>query len=123
MLYQQMLQIWARLVHGRHNHSSGIETSSFCFENVRKPQKLKRCFLRGVKDRCFSRGVKDVFDIDREKEDLYLEVCNPRCVCENWKEYVVKHNYVSLTLWPWSWTFTVQHTIYVKCEYFMNQEG
>ena len=20
-----------------------------------------------------------------------------------------------LTLWPWSWTFTVQHTIYVKC--------
>jgi hypothetical protein len=27
-----------------------------------------------------------------------------------------------LTLWPWSWTFTVQHTIYVKCEYFMNQE-
>jgi len=28
-----------------------------------------------------------------------------------------------LTLWPWSWTFTVKHTIYVKCEYFMNQEG
>ena len=27
------------------------------------------------------------------------------------------------TLWPWSWTFTVQHNIYVKCEYFMNQEG
>jgi len=27
------------------------------------------------------------------------------------------------TLWPWSWTFTVQHTIYVKCEYFMNPEG
>jgi len=32
------------------------------------------------------------------------------------------HTY-SLTLWPWSWTFTVQHTIYVKCEYFRNQEG
>jgi hypothetical protein len=28
-----------------------------------------------------------------------------------------------LTVWPWSWTFTVQHTINVKCEYFMNQEG
>jgi len=28
-----------------------------------------------------------------------------------------------LTLWSCSWTFTVQHTIYVKCEYFMNQEG
>ena len=27
-----------------------------------------------------------------------------------------------LTLWLWSWTFTVQHTVYVKCEYFMNQE-
>jgi len=27
-----------------------------------------------------------------------------------------------LILWPCSWTFTVQHTIYVKCEYFMNQE-
>jgi len=23
-----------------------------------------------------------------------LEVCHPRCVCENWKGYVVKHNYV-----------------------------
>ena len=21
-----------------------------------------------------------------------LEVCHPRCVCENWKGYVVKHN-------------------------------
>jgi hypothetical protein len=29
----------------------------------------------------------------------------------------------TLTFWPWSWTFTVQHTIYVKCEYFVNQEG
>ena len=29
----------------------------------------------------------------------------------------------SLTLWPWSWKFRVYHTIYVKCEYFMNQEG
>ena len=28
-----------------------------------------------------------------------------------------------LTLWPWSWTFTVQHIICVKFEYFMNQEG
>jgi len=24
-----------------------------------------------------------------------LEVCHPRCVCENWKEYVVKHNHVN----------------------------
>ena len=24
-----------------------------------------------------------------------LEVCHPRCVCENWKRYVVKHNYVN----------------------------
>jgi len=29
----------------------------------------------------------------------------------------------ALALWPCNWTFTVQHTIYVKCEYFMNQEG
>jgi hypothetical protein len=29
----------------------------------------------------------------------------------------------SLTLWPWSWTFTVKHTIYVQCEYFMNQKA
>ena len=28
-----------------------------------------------------------------------------------------------LTLWPWSWTFTVERIMYVKCEYFMNQEG
>jgi hypothetical protein len=26
----------------------------------------------------------------------YLEVCHPvLCVCENWKGYVVKHNYVN----------------------------
>ena len=39
--------------------------------------------------------------------------------------YVISHKQsaLSLNLWPWSWTFTVQHTIYVKCEYFMNQEG
>jgi hypothetical protein len=36
--------------------------------------------------------------------------------------YFIKR-YNKLNLWPWSWTFTVQHTIYVKCEYFMNQEG
>ena len=24
-----------------------------------------------------------------------LEVCHPRCVCENWKGHVVKHNYVN----------------------------
>ena len=23
-----------------------------------------------------------------------LELCHPRCVCENWNGYVVKHNYV-----------------------------
>jgi len=27
---------------------------------------------------------------------------------------------LSLTFWPWSGTFKFQHTIYVKCEYFMN---
>jgi len=26
---------------------------------------------------------------------LHLEVCHPRCVCENWKGYVVKHNCVN----------------------------
>jgi len=26
---------------------------------------------------------------------LHLEVCHRRCVCENWKGYVVKHNYVT----------------------------
>ena len=24
-----------------------------------------------------------------------LELCHPCCVCENWKVYVVKHNYVN----------------------------
>ena len=24
-----------------------------------------------------------------------FEVCHRRCVCENWKEHVVKHNYVN----------------------------
>jgi len=52
-----------------------------------------------------------------------------------WRAFIyVRHNLgsrtpviegivISLTLWPWSWTFTVYHTIFVKCEYFMNQEG
>ena len=46
-----------------------------------------------------------------------------RCGVEN--QDLSRHSaYIRrLTLWPWSWTFTVQHTIYVKCEYFMNQEG
>ena len=26
---------------------------------------------------------------------IILEVCHPRCVCEDWKGYVVKHNCVS----------------------------
>jgi len=26
---------------------------------------------------------------------ISLEVCHPRCVCENWKGYVVKYNYVN----------------------------
>jgi len=30
-----------------------------------------------------------------EDGDSTLEVCHPRCVCENWKECVVKHNYVN----------------------------
>jgi len=31
---------------------------------------------------------------------------------------LTEQNYtiLDLTLWPWSWTFTVQHTIYVKYE-------
>ena len=28
---------------------------------------------------------------------------------------------VTLTLWHWNWTFKQQHIIYVKCEYFTNQ--
>jgi hypothetical protein len=31
--------------------------------------------------------------------------------------------YFALTLWPLSWTFQFQHTIYVKCEYSVNQKG
>ena len=45
----------------------------------------------------------------------YSQVCNE--ISQETTAYIVV-----LTLWPWSWTFTVQHTIYVKCEYFMNQE-
>ena len=29
------------------------------------------------------------------KHTWVLEVCHPRCVCENWKGYVVKHNCVN----------------------------
>jgi len=30
------------------------------------------------------------------------------------------NSFMALTFWPCSWTFKFQHTIYVKCEYFMN---
>ena len=36
---------------------------------------------------------------------------------------LIINTYVSLTLWPWSWTFTVQHTIYVKCEFLLTKKG
>ena len=29
------------------------------------------------------------------QSNIILEVCHPRCVCENWKGYVVKHNSVN----------------------------
>ena len=46
------------------------------------------------------------------EERLLLYLCNINRLCL-WQ----------LTVWFWSWKFTVQHAIYVKCEYFMNQEG
>jgi len=50
---------------------------------------------------------------------------NPRCIVNLEKTGYVsgKKKIICLTLWPWSWIFTVSHTIYVQCEYFMNQEG
>jgi hypothetical protein len=27
---------------------------------------------------------------------------------------------LTLTFWQWSWTFKFLHTLYVKCEYFMD---
>ena len=50
----------------------------------------------------------------------FFSILNKYGVC---RQNFVKVPSINLTLWPWSWTFTVQHTIYVKCEYFMNQEG
>ena len=41
---------------------------------------------------------------------------------DNWVRITLSAVARTLTLWPWSWIFTVQLTIYVKCEYFMNQE-
>ena len=38
-------------------------------------------------------------ELDEESQYLgvpyQLEVCHPRCVCENWKGYLVKHNYIN----------------------------
>ena len=30
-----------------------------------------------------------------DKSQCEMEVCYPRCVCENWKGHVAKHNYVN----------------------------
>ena len=40
---------------------------------------------------CLSRCYYSLWEIKKDS----LEVCHPRCVCENWKRYVVKHNYVN----------------------------
>jgi len=49
---------------------------------------------------------------------------NVRPACSSIRTYVqFVIMLIELTLWPCSWTFAVQHTIYVKCEYFTNQEG
>ena len=29
---------------------------------------------------------------------------------------------LTLTFWQWSWTFKFLHTLYVKCEYFMDRK-
>ena len=36
-----------------------------------------------------------LFPLRYELSIYKLEVCHPRCVCENWKGNVVKHNYVN----------------------------
>ena len=41
-------------------------------------------------------GVPRTLLCMRESDHWGLEVCHPRCVCENWERYVVKHNYVSV---------------------------
>ena len=61
-------------------------------------------------------------------EDLYR--CTVNCVDHLITDtnkytyicYLINLKFTS-TLWPWSWILTVLYTIYVKCEYFMNQEG
>jgi len=40
---------------------------------------------------CPSSGGRD-YNVDYH---IAKEVCHPRCVCENWKGYVVKHNCVN----------------------------
>jgi len=37
----------------------------------------------------------DMFTIKHRHASKYLEVCHPRCLCENWKGYAVKHNCVN----------------------------
>jgi len=64
------------------------------------------------------------------------EVCHPHCVCENWKGYVVKHNYVnedvSMTIldnnmfWPLLATFRLSSSklkvlLYILCVHMMER--
>jgi len=38
---------------------------------------------------------RNIINLLQNKNLCIKEVCHPRYVCENWKEYVVKHNYVN----------------------------
>ena len=50
---------------------------------------------------------------------IILEVCHPRCVCENWKGYVVKHNSVVFDYIPfpakWPYLFVSKTETIMNC--------
>jgi len=75
------------LPHGYHPNASHTETRPHdqCGDTMEKSQ--------APDDGCIN--VRNMLWQRTTVSNGNLEVCHPRCVCKNWKGYVVKHNYVN----------------------------
>jgi len=75
-------------------------TDTACTRNTKSNLSLfLRCFVCEMYDKDISALFAFYKEIRRwngsSQQLCHLEVCHLRCVCENWKGYVVKHNCVN----------------------------
>ena len=59
------------------------------------PNRYQGAIFPGVKCPERETDLTSLSSVELKDSCRKLEVCHTRCVCENWKGYVVKHNYVN----------------------------